>query len=82
MPVWGSTSLSWKTMTPECGKPASSARTTNTGAAASFGDLSRGWETGYLRRYGLTIAIGAAAGKWRAAAAGYARCGIAQAQRR
>ncbi len=32
-----------------------------TGAATSFGDLSRGWETGYLRRYGLTIAIGAAA---------------------
>jgi NADH:ubiquinone oxidoreductase subunit 5 (subunit L)/multisubunit Na+/H+ antiporter MnhA subunit len=31
------------------------------GAATSFGDLSRGWETGYLRRYGLTIAIGAAA---------------------
>jgi len=29
-------------------------------AAGSFGALSRAWETGYLRRYGLTIAIGAA----------------------
>ncbi len=31
-----------------------------TAAATSLGDLSRAWETGYLRRYGLTIAIGAA----------------------
>ena len=30
-------------------------------AAISLGDLSRSWETGYLRRYGLTIAVGAAA---------------------
>ena len=29
-------------------------------AATALGDLSRSWETGYLRRYGLTIAIGAA----------------------
>ena len=29
-------------------------------AATSLGDLARAWETGYLRRYGLTIAVGAA----------------------
>jgi NADH-quinone oxidoreductase subunit L len=28
-------------------------------ATNALGGLSRGWETGYLRRYGLTIAIGA-----------------------
>jgi NADH-quinone oxidoreductase subunit L len=28
------------------------------GAANALGELSRGWETGYLRRYGLTLAIG------------------------
>ena len=30
------------------------------GGASALGDLSRAWETGYLRRYGLTIAVGAA----------------------
>ena len=29
-------------------------------AATGLGALSRGWESGYLRRYGLTIAVGAA----------------------
>jgi len=29
-------------------------------AATSLGGLSRAWETGYLRRYGLTIVVGAA----------------------
>jgi NADH-quinone oxidoreductase subunit L len=29
-------------------------------AAGSLGDLSRSWETGYLRRYGLTIVLGSA----------------------
>jgi NADH-quinone oxidoreductase subunit L len=29
-------------------------------AATSLGELSRGWESGYLRRYGLTMAVGAA----------------------
>jgi NADH:ubiquinone oxidoreductase subunit 5 (subunit L)/multisubunit Na+/H+ antiporter MnhA subunit len=29
-------------------------------AATALGDVSRNWETGYLRRYGLSIAVGAA----------------------
>jgi NADH-quinone oxidoreductase subunit L len=29
-------------------------------AATSLGGMSRGWESGYLRRYGMTIAVGAA----------------------
>ncbi len=27
-------------------------------ATAGVGDAMRGWETGYLRRYGLTMVIG------------------------
>jgi NADH:ubiquinone oxidoreductase subunit 5 (subunit L)/multisubunit Na+/H+ antiporter MnhA subunit len=29
-------------------------------AVTALGGLSRAWESGYLRRYGLTIAVGAA----------------------